>query len=48
MFKNEEFKKECIAKSGQWKCPTLDIDGHIMPDSDAKQVAEYLKVMKVI
>ncbi len=43
MFGNPDFKDECISKSGQWKCPTLDINGHILADSDANQVEEYLK-----
>lgn len=42
MLSNPTHKDECIAKSGQWKCPTLDIDGHILADSDAKQVEGYL------
>lgn len=42
MYSQPEFKEECIAKSGQWKCPTLDIDGHILADTDAKAVEEYL------
>lgn len=46
MLSNLEFKEECIKKSGQWKCPTLDIDGHILADSDAKQVGEYLNSNK--
>lgn len=46
MLGNPEYKDECIAKSGQWKCPTLDIDGHILPDSDAKQVDKYIQSIK--
>jgi monothiol glutaredoxin len=42
MLGNPAFKDECIAKSGQWKCPTLDIDGHLLADTDAKAVEEYL------
>lgn len=48
MLKDEAFKKECLEKTGQWKCPTLDIDGHILADSDAKQVEDYLKEKGVI
>lgn len=43
MIKNPAFKIECEEKSGQSKCPTLDIDGHILADSDANQVEEYLR-----
>lgn len=42
MYKNSKYKDEVIAKSGQFKSPTLDIDGHILPDSDVKQVKKYL------
>lgn len=48
MTVSEAYKQEAILKSGQYKCPTLDIDGHILADSDAKQVGEYLKSIQVI
>lgn len=48
MTENEKYKKEAIEKSGIFKCPTLDIDGHILADSDATQVEEYLKSIKVL
>ncbi len=47
MLSNPQFKDECITKSGQWKCPTLDIDGHILADSDADQVQKYLESLQV-
>ena len=40
---NEQFMKELVEKSGQNKVPTFDIDGHILADSDADQLAVYLK-----
>jgi glutaredoxin len=40
---NPAYFKELQEKSGQDKTPTLDIDGHILADSDKDQVAEYLK-----
>lgn len=48
MTNSEAFKQEAIEKSGQWKCPTLDIDGHILANSDAEQVENYLKEIKVL
>jgi len=48
MTENETFKKEAMEKSGIFKCPTLDIDGHILADSDAKQVEVYLKEIKIL
>lgn len=48
MLSNEANKEECIKKTGQWKCPTLDIDGHFLPDSDAKQLEEYLESLQLI
>jgi glutaredoxin len=47
MIKNPAFRQECEEKTGQSKCPTLDIDGHILADSDAKQVEEYLASLEL-
>jgi monothiol glutaredoxin len=41
---SSEYFDEMFIKSGQKKAPTLDIDGHILADSDRAQVAEYLKL----
>lgn len=41
---NKAFMDEMVQKSGQTKAPTLDIDGHILADSDKEQVAAYLKL----
>ncbi|MEK7636085.1 MAG: glutaredoxin family protein [Patescibacteria group bacterium] len=43
MFKNPAYKEEALEKSGQWKSPTVDIDGHILSDSDAMEVGAYLE-----
>ncbi|MSR71252.1 MAG: glutaredoxin [Candidatus Taylorbacteria bacterium] len=40
---NAIFYKELVDKSGQEKTPTLDIDGEILADVDADQIAEYMK-----
>ena len=40
---NKAYFDELVAKSGQDKTPTLDIDGYILADSDAPAVAVYLK-----
>jgi monothiol glutaredoxin len=48
MTEIDEYRLEAIEKSGQAKCPTLDIDGHMLPNSDAKQIEEYLKTIEVI
>ena len=40
---NKAYFDEMVAKSGQSKAPTLDIDGHILADSDKAQVEAYLK-----
>jgi len=44
---NPVFFDEMVQKSGQTKAPTLDIDGHILGDSDANQVAAYLKEKEI-
>jgi len=40
---NPAYMAELVAKSGQDKTPTLDIDGEIIADSDRNAVAAYLK-----
>ena len=40
---NPVYFAELVAKSNQQKTPTLDIDGHILADSDREQVTAYLK-----
>ncbi len=42
VLSNEVYFKEMVAKSGQTKAPTLDIDGVILKDSDVDQVRAYL------
>ena len=44
VLSNKAYFDELVAKSGQTKTPTLDIDGHILADSDKDQVAAYLKL----
>ena len=48
MTENDAYRREAIEKSGQWKCPTLDIAGHILADSDAKQIESYLVSIGVL
>lgn len=43
MLKNENFKEEVLKKTGQSSSPTLDIDGHILADSDVNQVKKYIE-----
>ena len=40
---NKAYYDELVAKSGQDKTPTLDIDGEIIADSDREAVTAYLK-----
>ncbi len=42
IFQNPAYEKEVLEKTGQSKSPTLDIDGHLLPDSDVDQVKAYL------
>ena len=39
---NPEFAREVIAKTGQSKSPTVEIDGTILPDTDVDQVSKHL------
>lgn len=43
VLSNPQYFEEMKAKSGQTKAPTLDIDGHILSDSDAPAVEVYLR-----
>lgn len=40
---NKIYFDEMVAKSGQTKAPTMDIDGEIFADSDRGQIAVVLK-----
>jgi glutaredoxin len=40
---NPQFAQECLAKSGQLKSPTLDINGKIIADAGVEDVASYLE-----
>lgn len=48
VLSNKTFFDELVAKSGQTKTPTLDIDGFIMADSDKGQVLQFLKEKKIL
>ena len=39
---------EMIKKSGQSKAPVVEIDGHLLIDTDADEVERYLKQQKVL
>ena len=41
--RNKVYFDEMVAKSGQTKAPTIDIDGEIFADSDREQIAAVLK-----
>ena len=40
---NKNYYAELVAKSGQTKAPTMDLDGEITADSDREQIAVILK-----
>ena len=42
VLSNKAFFDELVAKSGQTKTPTLDIDAEILADSDREAVAKRL------
>ena len=43
VFEKPEYFEELILKSKQTMTPTLDIDGEIIADTDAEEVAGYLR-----
>lgn len=40
---NRAYFEELVAKSGQTKAPTLDLDGEILADTDKDAVEVFLK-----
>jgi glutaredoxin len=44
MIKNPDFQKEVLEKTGQSKSPTLDIDGKMLPDTEAEEVKATLNL----
>ena len=40
--------EEMIKKSGQTKAPVVEIDGHLLIDTDADEVERYLKRQKIL
>ncbi len=40
---NEEYFAELKEKSGQEKTPTIDLDGKILADADARSIEAFLK-----
>lgn len=48
MTANPSYAREVEAMSGQSKSPTLDIDGSILPDASAEDVATVLEERGII
>ena len=45
---NKVYFDELVAKSGQSKTPTFDVDGEILADSDAGQISVFMKNKGVV
>jgi glutaredoxin len=39
---NQALYEEMVEKSGQWLAPVVEIDGHLLIDTDADEVEDYL------
>jgi glutaredoxin len=39
---NRRYFEEMVRKSGQYQAPVVEIDGHLLVDTDADEVAAYL------
>jgi len=48
VYSNPGFMKELEEKSGQTKAPTIDFNGHILADTDARAVEAFLKEQGVL
>lgn len=42
VYSNPEYFKEMVGKSGQWLAPVVEINGHLLVDTDACEVESYL------
>ena len=45
---NKAYFDEMVAKSGQTKAPTVDLNGEILADTDATAIEAFLKQHKVL
>ena len=43
---NRQYFDEMVRKSGQYLAPVVEIDGHLLIDTDADEVARYLDRVK--
>ncbi len=48
VLSNKAFFDELVAKSGQTKTPTLDVNGEILADTDREAVEKFLKEKGVL
>ena len=48
VLKNKTYFDELVAKSGQTKTPTMDLDGEITADSDREAIEKVLKEKKYL
>lgn len=42
VYSNPRYFDEMVEKSGQWLAPVVEIDGHLLIDTDAYEVGRYL------
>ena len=42
VYGNPRYFDEMVEKSGQWLAPVVEIDGHLLIDTDAYEVGRYL------
>ncbi len=42
VYSNRQHFEEMVRKSGQWLAPVVEIDGHLLVDTDASEVEDYL------
>ena len=45
---NREHMTEMVRKSGQTLAPVVEIDGHLLVDTDADEVEAYLSQVKAV
>ncbi|MAG36263.1 MAG: hypothetical protein CL878_08470 [Dehalococcoidia bacterium] len=42
VYSNRQYFDEMVEKSGQWLAPVVEIDGHLLIDTDAYEVERHL------
>ena len=48
VIKNRKWLDEMVSKTGQEAAPCVEIDGHMLADTDAEAVEKYMRGKKLL